>query len=179
MPASMKDMIADTYQQLLVRRSIDRITVKDLVEACGISRQTFYYHFKDILDVIDWGIERKMAQVLQLSLEQPNKEAAIRIFVDAAAESHPVIVKALNSQKREHIEAVFLQSLISYLRALFRKRNPEARISVDDEEVTLQFCSGGIAHLLFVFCSKEQINTEQLTERICRLLSAIGDGLFL
>lgn len=61
MPTAMKNMITDTYLQLLERRNIDKITVKDLVDACGISRQTFYYQFRDIYEVIDWSIERKMA----------------------------------------------------------------------------------------------------------------------
>lgn len=178
MPASMKNMIADTYQQLMERKSIDKITVKDLVEACGISRQTFYYHFKDIFEVIDWGIERKMEQVLRISLQQSTKEGAIRVFVDSAAASHVLISKGLNSQKREHIEAVLVQCLASYLQALFRKKNPSAPVSVEEEEMILQFCSGGIVHLLLTYCSREQPDTERLTMHICRLLSAVGDSLF-
>ena len=53
MPVNMKNMIADAFLAMTARKSVDKITVKDLVEACDISRQTFYYHFQDILEVIE------------------------------------------------------------------------------------------------------------------------------
>ena len=51
MPVNMKIKIANALRTLSKQKSIDKITVKDLVELCGISRQTFYYHFQDILAV--------------------------------------------------------------------------------------------------------------------------------
>ena len=53
MPVNMKAMIAETFLTLAGQKNVDKITVKDLVEACGISRQTFYYHFQDIIDVVE------------------------------------------------------------------------------------------------------------------------------
>ena len=50
MPVQVKPMIAEAFIRLSKQKNIDKITVKDLVEACGISRQTFYYHFQDILE---------------------------------------------------------------------------------------------------------------------------------
>ena len=54
MPADMKATIAEAFLSLLQYKDVDKITVKVLVETCHISRQTFYYHFKDIVDVIEW-----------------------------------------------------------------------------------------------------------------------------
>lgn len=56
MPVNVKGMIADTFMQLSREKNVDKITVKDLVERCGISRQTFYYHFQDLLEVIEWSM---------------------------------------------------------------------------------------------------------------------------
>ena len=50
MAVDMKQLIAETLARLLERKSVDKITVKELVETCGISRQAFYYHFQDIVD---------------------------------------------------------------------------------------------------------------------------------
>ena len=52
MPLDVKAAVADALLELIRRKDADKITVKDLVEVCGISRQTFYYHFKDIVDVV-------------------------------------------------------------------------------------------------------------------------------
>ena len=49
MREDMKSLIADTFTQMLDKEDIDKITVTKLIGECHISRQTFYYHFKDIL----------------------------------------------------------------------------------------------------------------------------------
>ena len=53
MPVNVKNLIAETFVKLSDEKNIDKITVKDIVEACGISRQAFYYHFRDLLEVIE------------------------------------------------------------------------------------------------------------------------------
>ena len=40
-----------SLKELLRTKTIDKITINDLTEHCGISRMTFYYHFKDIYDL--------------------------------------------------------------------------------------------------------------------------------
>ena len=58
MKTQMKETIADAFIALARKKSIDKITVKDLVDYCDISRQSFYYHFQDILEVIEWNMQR-------------------------------------------------------------------------------------------------------------------------
>ena len=38
----------------LLMKSLDKITINELAEDCGISRMAFYYHFKDIYDLVEW-----------------------------------------------------------------------------------------------------------------------------
>lgn len=57
MAENLKDKIAETFLEMTARKSFDKITIKDLVQECGISRQAFYYHFQDILDVIEWILQ--------------------------------------------------------------------------------------------------------------------------
>lgn len=58
MTVNMKQMIAETLAGLLKHKSIDKITVRELVDACGICRQAFYYHFQDLMDVVEWLASR-------------------------------------------------------------------------------------------------------------------------
>ena len=47
MAGSTKYALEDALKKLLLQKPIDKITINDLTEECGISRMTFYYHFKD------------------------------------------------------------------------------------------------------------------------------------
>ena len=40
-----KEIIAKTFTELLDEKPMSKITVKDIVERCGVNRNTFYYHF--------------------------------------------------------------------------------------------------------------------------------------
>ncbi|AEV28583.1 transcriptional regulator [Sphaerochaeta pleomorpha str. Grapes] len=46
--------LSQSLRQLMSERTLDKITVKEVVARCGVNRQTFYYHFKDIYDLLDW-----------------------------------------------------------------------------------------------------------------------------
>jgi probable dihydroxyacetone kinase regulator len=46
--------LSNSLRELLTEKPIDKITVGELTERCGISRMTFYYHFADIYDLADW-----------------------------------------------------------------------------------------------------------------------------
>ena len=101
MPLDVKAAVADALLELIRRKDADKITVKDLVEVCGISRQTFYYHFKDIVDVVEWAAQQGVQRLVRESLNAATPQEALGVFVDFAVESQPLVQRLLNSQRRE------------------------------------------------------------------------------
>ena len=61
-----KKAIADSLKILTREKTFDKISVKDISEKCGINRQTFYYHFVDKFDLLEW--------IYQTELLDPNME---------------------------------------------------------------------------------------------------------
>lgn len=49
-----KKALALSLKKLMNEFSLDKITVKGIALQCGVNRQTFYYHFKDIYKLIEW-----------------------------------------------------------------------------------------------------------------------------
>lgn len=171
MPVNMKAMIAETFLTLAGQKNVDKITVKDLVEACGISRQTFYYHFQDIIDVVEWLVERNTQTMLERSLAAGDPREAIRIFVADAVEKRDLIQRLLASQRLEQVRGTMFQAFRTYLRELFRSREPAQPVRVSDLETLIDFCAFGIAGLLLEHCQRPRTDVELLTDQIYRLLS--------
>lgn len=46
--------LADSLKKLMGEKSFDKINVGDIVCDCGLTRQSFYYHFKDKYDLMNW-----------------------------------------------------------------------------------------------------------------------------
>lgn len=61
-----KPAMINSFKDLLNKKSIDKVTVKDVCIHCGVNRQTFYYYFKDIIDILNFTIvEELYAEIAQ------------------------------------------------------------------------------------------------------------------
>lgn len=49
-----KRALSQSLKKLLIQKPLDKVTVTDIVEDCGVNRQTFYYHFQDLGDLVEW-----------------------------------------------------------------------------------------------------------------------------
>ena len=56
-----KTAIINAFKDLLSKQSIDKITVKKICEDCEVNRQTFYYYFKDIIDIFKYIINEELS----------------------------------------------------------------------------------------------------------------------
>lgn len=50
-----KKALEQSLKNLLLKKPLTKITINDITEDCGINRMTFYYHFKDIYDLVEWS----------------------------------------------------------------------------------------------------------------------------
>ena len=56
MPNRTKNVMKSSLKKLIQQKPLAKITISDIADDCGISRMTFYYHFKDIYDLVEWCI---------------------------------------------------------------------------------------------------------------------------
>lgn len=61
MKQNAKAAIIDSFKELLNKKSIDKITVKEVCEHCDVNRQTFYNHFTDIMDVFKFIVFEELS----------------------------------------------------------------------------------------------------------------------
>ena len=59
---------------LLMEKGVKKLTVKDIVEECRITRQAFYYHFEDIPELFRWMLEQQTDRMLREVLSQKTAE---------------------------------------------------------------------------------------------------------
>ena len=170
MHSRMKEMIVQTLNRLLEKKSIDKITVTDIVNECGIARQTFYYHFQDILDVMAWEAQQEMQRALERSLLAATPEEAIRELVLVSVEKYPVIEKLLASQYREFFEQTLTQTVQSYLKELILRRPENAPARFADADMALCFYAGGIVSVLRRYAGKKHVDVDRLSKQLCDLL---------
>ena len=171
MPIDMKCMIASTFAQMAQKKPIDKITVKDLVEQCGISRQAFYYHFQDILEVMEWSIRQMIENALQNSLQAETPQKAIAEFINIAVKHEDLLFRLLSSQRRAQVERIFVEAMRSSIRQILYSKKPDLVISHQNLEVALSFYAYGITGVIFENCKNKSLQVEQLSHQLYLLLS--------
>ncbi len=67
-----KQSIADSVKELCHQKGFEKITIKDISEKCGINRQTFYYHFLDKYDLLEWIYKTELIDVFLKDLSFEN-----------------------------------------------------------------------------------------------------------
>ncbi len=164
-----KDRIADTLMALVRQYGLDRVTVRQLVEACGISRQTFYYHFQDLMEALEWAVERRTRQVLERCREAETPMEALCLFTAELDASRPMVHRLLRSRRREQVERLLMRTARTYLEEAVRRAPPEAQPPKEDLEVLLDYHACGMAGLLL--SSERRRDPQRLAGQLMRLLS--------
>ena len=99
-----KRALEASLKHLLLSKPLDKITVTDICEDCGISRMTFYYHFKDIYDLVEWVcLEDARVALDGKKTYDTWEEGYLRIF-DAVLENKPFILNVYRCADREQVE---------------------------------------------------------------------------
>lgn len=82
-----KKAMADSIKELMKKKSLEKITVSNIVKNCGLNRQTFYYHFKDKYDLVNWIYNSEVAGTIS--------------SVSAGADWSTAMLNVLNIMKKE------------------------------------------------------------------------------
>ena len=59
-----KHLLAQSLQELMATTPLEKISVNDIVDHAGVGRNTFYYHFEDKYDLVNWYFQSGITQFL-------------------------------------------------------------------------------------------------------------------
>lgn len=172
MASITKNMISDAFLDLTKEKDIDKITVKDIVEKCNITRQTFYYHFQDIMDVIEWSMQQRMEEILSKSLKVISVQEAVRILVSSVDKHPEIIIKLMNSQKREQTERLLINTIRSYMQEMIDKKELFMDMKRSDLKMAIKFFSYAIVGILLEINHKRKaVDLDLISTQIYQLMT--------
>ncbi len=97
----MKQDIVDAFIELSKNQSFDKITATEIAKKCGISRQTFYYHFQDVMDVAEAALVRTIEVTEQEAQKCADYRDSIKVFV-TSVQNHKNILKNMYDSKQRN-----------------------------------------------------------------------------
>lgn len=112
-----KQAIKSTFLNLLRERPLNEISVKMIVENCGINRKSFYYHYRDIPDLIDEITAEGADSILESIRTLTATEDSVREIVGAFQQNRQLILNIYHSVDRLTFDRTLLKNCDRIMRA--------------------------------------------------------------
>lgn len=174
MPADMKAIIAEAVLTLLKERKIKKLTVKDIVEQCNITRQAFYYHFEDIPDLFRWMIKEFTGYVFQEALSKGNAEDGLRCFFVMTINALPYAKRGRDSNYGEELEQISRQYLQQFFIAAAEKHNYYRQCSASETRIILRYHSLAVFGLLHEWTEEDSEHLDEIVHTVyCLMMEGI------
>lgn len=109
-----KRALEQSLKNLLLKKPLTKITVSDIADDCGINRMTFYYHFKDIYDLVEWSCLEDAKRALDEKKTYDTWQQGLLQIFEAVQQNKPFILNVYRCVHREQVEK-YLQPLVDEL----------------------------------------------------------------
>lgn len=129
-----KRALEQSLKNLLLKKPLSKITISDLTEDCGMNRMTFYYHFKDIYDLVEWSCLTDAKRALDEKKTYDTWQQGFLQILEAVQANKPFVMNVYHCVHREQVE-IYLRPLVEDL--ILNVVNEEAGgLNVRDEDKT-------------------------------------------
>ena len=127
-------------QELLREKPLEQIRVRELADRCGIRRQSFYYHFNDVYELLDWSISREREHLLRRQEEFVTWQQVYLDLQQYMAENRAYYQTILRIRGRERLRellAPVFQNVMDGLDDYYRKNIPEDMTAQMEKKISL------------------------------------------
>ena len=171
-----EDLIKDTLKKLIETLPLNDITVQKLCKECEIKRQTFYYHFSDIYDVL-------VAYFLNEQIEGIDSvdtwSNLVHVILMYAQKNRQLILKTLKSDASEAVESFFYNNLYKRGRKLVEVKYKNELDNNDISEVTKLMSDSLSREMCRLLANPQELSTATIEENISKTFDGVLDLICL
>lgn len=139
MSQTTKKALAASLKKLLKKKPLDKVTVIDIAEDCGVNRQTFYYHFKDIYDLIEWIYLSEALQALDGNKTYDTwRDGFLHIF-KYVLDNREFVLSTYHSVSREYLERYLYNEVYNLLIGVVEEKADGMNVRDEDKKFIADF----------------------------------------
>ncbi len=172
--------LAQSLKQLMAERTLDKITVKEVVARCGVNRQTFYYHFRDIYHLLDWMFVnegQEFAKQYPDVHKADDGQTVIRSLCTYLQDNRSVMLSIYNSLGRELLDRYLCKEIATLLHTTLKVRAEKAGVTQQQLDFLINFYKHAfVGAALDWFQSGMPGETEQIVAQFAPILKGTFDS---
>ena len=148
MPNTTKAALEESLKRLLLKKPLDKITITDITTDCGISRMAFYYHFKDIYDLVEWSCVEDGTKALQGKKTSESWTEGLTQIFEAVLENKPFIMNVYRNVDRERIENYLFKLTYNLIVGVVEEKSKGLNITEEDKKFIADFYKYGFVGIM-------------------------------
>lgn len=134
MALATKKLLAQSLKSLLEKKPLNKITVKEIAENCGVNRQTFYYNFQDIYDLVEWIFQTDAADLFGENPTYENWKEYVQVVTEYLRKNENLVRNAMQSINRSSLEQFLKAQLRPILESIVVRKIQDAAVSQEDRD---------------------------------------------
>lgn len=169
--------ILSTFEEMLEEMPFDKITVSALVRRCGVSSNTFYYHYQDIYDLLSVWMNTRFGMLKKSVRESLGWKEEARVFLQYC-QSHPkLITNLLSSVSRGSLEQYIFMETDDFFLDYVREKTAGTPLSEESIRYIAQFCRYSFIGFFLKFTwEKMQTDVDESVDRLEKVFNAFVDS---
>ena len=168
-----KKAIRETFLRQINRMPFDKITVKSIAEECGINRNTFYYHYQDIYELLDEIFLLETKKVLEGNLNYDTWQEGFLQAASFALENRKGVYHIYNSVNRSKIESFLNRVAKKIMKDFVEKQAQNMNVTEEDRQLIVSFYQCALSGLVIQWLDE---GMKQDPESVIRRLGDLLDG---
>lgn len=150
-----KKLLAESLKKCMRQKPLSKISIREIVEDCGVNRQTFYYHFKDIYDLVEWMFNQEALRMLKENMSFLTWEDSCLYLLKYIEENWDICICTLNSLGRSHLERFFYDDIYDILRSVIDETSADISIEAKYKDFIAHFYTVSFAAILMSWLKGE------------------------
>lgn len=174
MAVDMKEVIAQAARTLLFEKKVKRITVKDIVEECNLTRQTFYYHFADIPDLLEWIIKQNGNKLLVECRKHDNIEEQVQFLLTLVTHTRHILKRGMESNYSEELAQLIFKNTQEIFLQIATQNGTLEHCDPYERDFMIRYHTAAILGMLRQWSDTDTEHIEQVAHIIARMLTNAG-----
>lgn len=173
MSAVTKKALSESLIKLLKEKPLSKITISDITGDSGMNRHTFYYHFRDINDLIVWTLETSSIQAMEGKTKADDWTVGFLALFDWAKKNQNFILSVYHYVSIDYIYRFFYEKSYKLLRSVVDDESVGLRVKEEDKDFIANFYKFGLVGLVIEWLDSAMMDDPK---RIVDKLSLMING---
>ncbi len=143
--SATKKIIASGFKEVMDKKSFEKITISDIAAQCGLNRQSFYYHFRDKYELLNWILNTDIFIPFKDGLTIDNWNDKLLATLIAIKDNSRFYTNAFNTTQGNEFRQFLFEAVTDIMSEIIDQLTADRTLMPEDKQFIAEFFSYGIS----------------------------------